>query len=57
MRMCNITDGCRYYIAAVSLLKNIRAHQLSSFIGYIGLTIKNVTNLTRAGRVTCRVQA
>ena len=41
----------------VSRLKNIRAHQLSSVIGYKGLTIKNITNLARAGRVTCREKA
>ena len=55
--MCNITDGRRHWIAAVSRLENVRAHQLSPVIGYIGLTIKNVMNLARAGRVTYRVQA
>ena len=54
---CDITDGCRHWIAAVSRLENARANQLSSIIGYMGLTIKNVTNLARAGRVTSRVQA
>ena len=46
----NITDGRRYLIAAVSRLKNIRAHQLSSVIGYKGLTIKKMsrTSLVQA---------
>ena len=48
---CNITDGRCHEIAVFSRLKNIRAHQLSSVIGYKGLTIK-VTNLAHAGRVT-----
>ena len=38
-------------------LENVRAHQLSSISGYMGVTIKNVTNLARVGRMTCRVQA
>ena len=56
-KICNITDGRRHWILAVSRLENVLGHQSSSVIGYMGLTIKNVTNLARAGRVTCRVQA
>ena len=54
---CNITNGRLSLNCGVSRLEDVRAHQLSSATGYMCLTIKNVTNLARAGRVTCRVQA
>ena len=54
---CNITNGRCRWVPAASRLENARAHQLSLIIGYRGLTIKNVTNLARASRMTCRVQA
>ena len=39
-----LRTGAVVWVAAVSRLKNARAHQLSSIIEFMGLTIKNVTN-------------
>ena len=63
--------GCRYVILRTGAVVEFRRSQgwktrehischrpLGTWvIRYICLTIKNVTNLARAGRVTCRVQA
>ena len=57
LHMYNITNGRCRWVAAATKLENAQVHQLSSISGYMGVTIKNVTNLARAGRMTCRIQA